>query len=300
MLLLLLLFLTVAEVTLRAAWGFGNMVLYDEDKDYEYIAKPNQHTRRFGNMISYNEHAMRSGPLTPADKCVVLGFGDSVINGGTLTDQDSLATTIVEKKIKSEADGFRFLNISAGSWGPDNCAAYLKRNGSFNANMIVLMVSSHDAHDNMTFEDVVGVHEAYPGKQYPLATAEVVIKYLIPRAARMVKSENKAPDLMINKEGEGFNSGFIYFKEFADKNNIPLLVCLHAEKPEAELKKFNEQGEEILAYCSSNSIKVISGLAIGEEAIHYRDDIHLNEHGQRLWANVLEKEIRQVVSSCLN
>ena len=243
---------------------------------------------------------MRSGALTPADKCVVLGFGDSVINGGTLTDQDSLATTIVENNIKSEASGFRFLNISAGSWGPDNCAAYLKKHGSFNAKMIVLMVSSHDAHDNMTFENVVDVHEAYPGKQYPLATAELTLKYLIPRAMRLIKSGNNAPDLMINKDGQGFNSGFFFFKEYADKNNIPLLICLHAEKAEVTSKKFNEQGEEILKFCASNNIEVISGIDIGEDVIHFRDNIHLNERGQKLWANVLTEEIKRIVSSCLN
>jgi len=87
----------VVEITLRKVWGFGDMVLFQEDKNFEYIAQPDQERTRFGNRIIVNEYSMRSSSLNDQDSCIVLGFGDSVINGGSLTDQDSLATTIVEK-----------------------------------------------------------------------------------------------------------------------------------------------------------------------------------------------------------
>ena len=145
------------------------MVLFQEDNAIEYIPAPNQHSVRFGNKIAYNEYSMRSLPIDADDRCIVLGFGDSVLNGGTLTDQDSIATTIVEKQLQRTNESIRFLNISAGSWGPDNCAAYLNKFGSFNAKMIILFVSSHDAYDNMTFEKTVGVHKSYPKEQYHLA-----------------------------------------------------------------------------------------------------------------------------------
>lgn len=61
------------------------------------------------------------------------------------------------------------LNISAGSWGPDNCAAYLKEKGTFGAEGIILVVSSHDAHDNMNWQTVVGQSVAFPDKQYKLS-----------------------------------------------------------------------------------------------------------------------------------
>ena len=129
---------------------------------------------------------MRSLPIGTNDGCTVLGFGDSVLNGGTLTDQDSIATTIVEKQLRRTNANLRFLNISAGSWGPDNCAAYLKKFGSFDAKMIVLFVSSHDAHDNMTFEKTVGVHKSYPNEQYPLALLELLDRYVRPRLMKLI------------------------------------------------------------------------------------------------------------------
>ena len=292
----------VVEITLRKVWGLGSMLLYAEDRAFEYIPKPNQDNIRFGHRIISNEYSMRSFPLRESDSCIILGFGDSVINGGVLTDHDSLATTLVENHLRAVGSPWvRFLNISAGSWGPDNCAAYLNKYGSFDAKMIILFVSSHDAHDNMTFEKVVGVHKSYPEKQYPLAVVELIGRYVWPRMISMVSQNNNetTENLMINKGGVEFNSGFDFFKDFTKKNEIPFLVCLHAEKIEVEAGQFNTQGDEILKYCLKNNIKVISGIEIGEDVNDFRDSIHLNEKGQKRWAKVLLDEIQGTIKSCL-
>ena len=289
-----------AEFALRKFFGLGDMtILFQEDPAFEYIAQPNQDKVRFGNRVIYNQYSMRSLPVQADDKCVVLGFGDSVINGGVLTDQDSLATTIVENRVKQNfASGFRFLNISAGSWGPDNCAGYLTKYGSFNARMIILFVSSHDAYDNMTFEKTVGVNQSYPEEPYPLAMLELLDRYLKPRVIALFGEESKADDLMINKEGTKFNPGFEFFKDYTQHHNIPFLVCLHAERKEVEDGKYNAQGEEILSYCAQNNIKVISGLEIGEQLSDFRDQIHINETGQKRWAELLNDEIHQTINFC--
>jgi lysophospholipase L1-like esterase len=298
--LLAIISLVGAEIALRKLWGLGDMtIVFQEDTDFEYIAQPNQDKVRFGHRVIYNEHSMRSLPLQDTDECVVLGFGDSVINGGTLTDQDSLATTIVENRYQRDyANGFRFLNISAGSWGPDNCAAYLKKYGSFDAKMIILFVSSHDAHDNMTFEKTVGVHQSYPERPYPLAMFELIDRYIKPRLLGALGDSIGTDGLMINKNGDGFNPGFEFFKNYSRDHNIPLVVCLHAEMKEVEGGKFNEQGEEILAFCAKNDIKVISGLDIGESPSDFRDDIHINESGQKRWASALYTEIYNTIKDC--
>jgi hypothetical protein len=291
-------FLTM-EFALRKIWGFGETVLYKADETYEYIAQPNQERHRFGNKIVYNEYSMRSTALTDADKCIILGFGDSVINGGSLTDQDSLATTIVEQKLNK---GARFLNVSAGSWGPDNCAAYLKQYGDFNAKMIVLFVSSHDAYDNMTHEPIVGRHQSYPDKQFPLGIGEVLVRYVAPRVMGFLQTDapttGGTDNLVINKNGSEFNTGFEFFKNYSKEKGIPLLICLHADTQEVKAQKFNVQGQEILKFCEDNAIKLIDGLKIGEQLGDFRDDIHINERGQRRWANAIFKEVNTVVQTC--
>lgn len=272
------------------------MVLFDDDPAIEYIARPNQDRMRFGNKIIYNEFSMRSKPIQRSDSCIVLGFGDSVVNGGALTDQDSLATSIVENRL---GDDFRFLNVSSGSWGPDNCAAYLRKFGHYKAKLIVLFVNSHDAHDNMTFEKTVGVHESYPDAQYPLATAELIDKYLLPRLRQALGSAAEEDNLMINKGGKTFNTGFQYFLDYSRTNNVPLLIFHHAELAEVEQSKFNDQGEEIINFCKANNIRYISGLDNGESKEDFRDQIHINEHGQKRWSKILENELRQTLQGCI-
>ncbi len=285
----------IIEFSLRKIWGLGDTLLFRADKDFEYIAQPNQTKFRFGNRIVYNEYSMRSYPLSPDDDCIVLGLGDSVINGGSLTDQDSLATSIVENELR----GIRFLNISAGSWGPDNCAAYLKKYGSFNAKLMILFVSSHDAYDNMTFENIVGHHESYPDNQYALASFELLMRYALPGMIGPLTDNSEARQLVINKNGEDFNPGFEFIKNYTKTLNIPLIICLHAEEAEMNENKYNSQGEEIIRFCKKNNVKLISGLEVGENLSHMRDQIHLNSKGQKLWANVLLKEIKETLSTCL-
>ena len=135
-LLILFLVFVVGELVLRFAFGFCDALLYRESDKYEYIAQPNQDRHRFGAHIHYNSYSQRNGE-PDSTKVRVLGLGDSVIFGGTWMDQDSLASTLF-----SETTGTQMLNISAGSWGPDNCAAYLKENGTFGASAMILVCSS--------------------------------------------------------------------------------------------------------------------------------------------------------------
>jgi hypothetical protein len=126
-----LFFIVSGELFLRSYYGFCQTVLFDEDPSYEYLQKPNQDVFRFRKYSQYNSYSMRSEEVdTLAVK--ILGFGDSVLNGGVQTDQDSLATSILSDTLsKLYKKKIQFLNIAAGSWGPDNCYAYLKKTWRF-------------------------------------------------------------------------------------------------------------------------------------------------------------------------
>ena len=90
------LMLVGGEIYLRKSWGFCDTVLVQSDPDFEYIAQPNQKRYRFKKHILYNEYSQRCESVD-SSAFIVLGLGDSVINGGVLTDQDSLATTRLSK-----------------------------------------------------------------------------------------------------------------------------------------------------------------------------------------------------------
>ena len=290
--LIIVFLLVITELSLRFFWGFCDAVLMKEDMASEYIAQPNQERVRFGKHIKYNEYSMRSDSVKKSS-IKILGFGDSVINGGTLTDQDSLATTKLSKSLSTYYDeDVQVLNISAGSWGPDNCAAYLNKYGDFNARLILLVVSSHDAYDNMDFEKIVGVNPSFPDKQYMFAIVELMDRYVLPRFIK----QDYSHELGINKKGlsTGFNSGFEKILAHAQQRNIPFMIYLHPEIGEVRTKKYSDQGQEIIRFAQKNNITLVKELDNGISESDYRDDIHLNDAGQQKMFSILNREIKKI------
>lgn len=288
------LFLLVSvELILRFVFGFCDAVLYRSSEAYEYIAQPNQHRYRFLSHIDYNSYSQRSEE-PDSTKTIILGLGDSVIFGGTMLDQDSIATTLFSKET-----GKQMLNISSGSWGPDNCAAYLKEKGTFGAKAMVLVCSSHDAFDIMSHVPVVGIYPEYPEKQYKLAIWELIDRYLVPRIKGwMGQSELVDPDAKVvkNVNNEGvvqkslnFDPGFDQLLEISKEKNIPFFIYLHPEKGEVEKNEYKEGGKLIIDWANTHHVKLVDGLKEGVTLDMFRDVIHLNEKGQRNLADSFKK-----------
>lgn len=272
--------LLIGELYLRKSWGFCDTVLLQPDPDFEYIAQPNQERYRFKKRVLYNEYSQRNGPID-SSAIVILGLGDSVINGGVSTDQDSLATTCLSESMSKLLNRkVQVLNISAGSWGPDNCEAYLKRYGIFNAKAAFLICSSHDAHDNINYQPVVDIHPSFPSHQYKLAYWELINRYLLPRLLR------KNPPSEISKDGKDFNSGFKQLTIRFKKAGVPFFIWLHPDQVEIEKRSYNMEGIEIINFCMKEKILCVKGLDY-MNLNDYRDVIHLNENGQKKLGELL-------------
>ena len=285
--------IALLECTLRFVFGFCDAVLYQPSPAYEYIAQPNQHRYRFFSHIDYNSYSQRSDE-PDSTKTIVLGLGDSVIFGGTMLDQDSIATTLFSKET-----GMQMLNISSGSWGPDNCAAYLKEKGTFGAKAMVLVCSSHDAFDVMSHIPVVGIYPNYPDKQYKLAIWEVIDRYLMPRIKVYFRGkqlldpdaqvvEKVKSDEGVAKKALNFDPGFDQLLQISEGKHIPFFIYLHPEVCEVMSRKYKEGGLMIMEWAKTHHIKLIDGLNEGVTVDMYRDVIHLNEKGQRNLANSFE------------
>jgi hypothetical protein len=203
------------------------------------------------------------------------------------TDHDSLATTIIEHALNgqySRHDNIRCLNISCENWGPDNCYAYLEKYGDFDADMIFLVVSSHDAYDNMDFRKM-----DYPSQQSLSAIYEMC-EYFILRifAKRQIESDYIVDDSVV------FNSGFSSFHRYTQEKSIPLFVYLHPTRQEVMDNKYDVRGERIIKFCNDNQIPLIEGLK-HETRSAFMDAIHLNELGQKILANTLLSEIKTLL-----
>lgn len=289
---------SIVEIILRYVFGFCDAVLYQSSPAYEYIALPNQHRYRFFSHIDYNSYSQRSEE-PDSTKTIVLGLGDSVIFGGTMLDQDSIATSLFSKET-----GMQMLNISSGSWGPDNCAAYLKEKGTFGAKAMVLVCSSHDAFDVMSHIPVVGIYPNYPDKQYKLAIWEVIDRYLMPRVKVYFRGkqlldpdaqvvEKVKSDEGVAKKALNFDPGFDQLLLISEEKHIPFFIYLHPEVSEVMNRKYKEGGLMIMEWAKTHHVKLIDGLNEGVTVDMYRDVIHLNEKGQRNLANSLKKMINR-------
>lgn len=179
-----------AELFARFYLHLGDPPLSIPDAEIDYLFAPNQDCNRFGNRIVYNNVSMRSehdidAVPKPGQRRILL-VGDSVVNGGVLTDQSALASTLLDAELRAKGLGDAY-NVSAGSWGPMNYAAYFRRYGIFGATDLVLEVNSHDLWEDdpkVSAGACVGKDIAFPDHKPLLACWEGFDRYFMPRVRR--------------------------------------------------------------------------------------------------------------------
>lgn len=145
----------------------------------EYVAAPGT-TRAAFSRTFINSHHMRA---VEADAYDVLVIGDSVVLGWARIDQDDIATSLLAQRL-----GVAVGNISANSWGPPNQLGYVDAHGLFDARVVVVVWSSHDA------ADVPGV-EPQPQNE-PLPEAMDAAKVLIQR----IRDAGAMPIVALHRE----------------------------------------------------------------------------------------------------
>jgi hypothetical protein len=286
--------LILSELTLRFIIGLGDLAIYREDKNYEYFHAPNQDVYRFGNHITTNEFGMRSKKVNKKKKITILEFGDSVLNGGAHVDQEKLATTLQENNLnKTFNNQVQVLNVSAQSWGLSNAFAFLKKHGDFNANMIVLVFSSHDLYDNMHFKKVVGNHPAWPSQKPLLALTDAWSRFIWPSITRLFTGEDEYEYLKDFNDSK-INPGWDAFFEYCSTNNIPLIVYLHASQKEINSGSYNKSGKKIIEISKQNNVQLVTDLTELEgKSDAFIDDIHLNELGHKIMTDLLLPKVKK-------
>jgi lysophospholipase L1-like esterase len=172
------------ELFARFGLGLGDPPLTVTHPTIEYLFKPNQDCQRFGNRILINQYGMRSEPFPPEksspDELRILVFGDSIINGGNLTDHEELATTLLQRRLAEELDRPVVVgNVSAVSWGPGNHLAWQEEYGWLDADAVLLVLSAQDAADVPTFAPLDRTF--LPAEKPWLASWEGFTRYFLPR-----------------------------------------------------------------------------------------------------------------------
>lgn len=284
----------VGELYARRGLGLGDPPLSIADSKIEYLFAPNQDCRRFGNRIVYNDVSMRndypSSVLTNGERRVMM-LGDSVLNGGVLTDHAKLATTLAESALRAEGRHIRILNCSAGSWGPVNCAEYMRKYGSFGAEAIYVVLNPGDLWDVPDHTPIVGTR-SFPDKKPVSALWELVYRYIVPRVESFW--EKKTSRLVSRKDL--VRGGMT--KDAAEKASLAALKYCFSQAPERGViysrvvgdwtaPEETEGERKLRAFCKENGYAFY--LLQLDPSTDYRknDVIHLNDNGQRKLADLL-------------
>lgn len=288
------------ELFARFYLGLGTPTLSIVHPLIEYMFKPNQDVRRFGNRVLINSYGMRSHEFSENKQDSkdqrILVFGDSVVNGGSLTDQNEIATTIIETKLnKLLGTPVVVGNISAGSWGPGNWLAYAKTYGFFDADIVIIVMSSHDTEDNPTFSPLNPI--THPTERPWSALMEGFTRYL-PRylPKNLVKSQNRTPVVEdMNPDPEAVKRGLSDLRELlqlAMRETQNVSVVLWPERLELAVGHPKSGWAQVVGLCNKLDVPCLTLWSAVKEALTagidpYRDNIHPNSSGQQIIAKVL-------------
>jgi hypothetical protein len=177
------LLLIVAEILLRLVFGLGSPLLYQQDPACGYLPKPDQKIYRFFAHNQINHWGMRSANFAmprPVGTFRVLMIGDSVTYGNTFVDQPLIFTSLLNTSLSSlEHTNVEVLNASAGGWAPANEVSYLLSRGTFDANVVLLVLNAGDP-----TQEFASLTE--PDRNFPLqapwsALGETWSRYVKPR-----------------------------------------------------------------------------------------------------------------------
>ena len=314
---LVVILLIAAELFARHYLGLGDPPLWIEHPEIEYMAMPSRTYHRYGNIVTYNAYSMRNDEFSrhkeDPRELRVMCLGDSVINGGSHVDQADLLTARLKTRlVKALERPATVGNISAGSWGPGNLLAYVKTFGLFDADILVLVLSSHDHTDHPTFEPVVGVERRMPDRTPLFALSEVTHRFL-PIYFGWAKDEED--DIEERSDAEKVRKTLASLREIiytAHETGATVIVLQHPKYEEVLGEEL--PGHRVLSNVArSMGIEPIQaatafrdaleedalirkGLQEGESTMPYRDRIHPNQVGHRILADLLFDEIMKVVA----
>jgi hypothetical protein len=264
------------------------------------LPAPGQQARRFFAQNDINSYGMRAAEISPhkeAGTFRVLFLGDSVTYGTTYVDQKRIFTGILQQHLPAVMNKkVEVLNVSAGGWGVGNEVGYLLSRGTFEADLVVMVLNTSDPiqGDAKLFEG----DQNYPTEKPALAVTELFSRYVLPRISSrfVVKADSgsvaAAGDLpegaihvqerllkarqFCHASGAGFATAYIPFRHADSK--LPLYVQAHVD---------------FAAFCKTKNIPLLD---MSEEMnaypanVTHMDGAHLRPEGHQIVAARFERE----------
>jgi hypothetical protein len=298
------------EAVCRFGLGLGDPPLVTRDSQCGYRFAPSQSVERFGNNVSYDANSVRGNTAEHSvETCLkTLVIGDSVLNGGTLTDDRNTATGLLNGlELDFSGKPLAFLNLSAGSWAPPQQLAYLKAYGTLNVKLVVLVLSSHDALGPAT-----GDTPPFPTLKPWTAAEELLLRYGLGVRRQLLGSDAKlgwkapaaqVPEAVRKKSDPTAVSTWCLNEmiTLCNKKQIAVAAVLWPTREESEKGEWDGTAatiRRVLDEQGTPTADLLSNVAAtpGFSSRCYRDSIHPTEEGQRLIAgSILELTLDHLI-----
>lgn len=300
-LIILGLLIILTEIMLRIIWGLGNPLLYVADEQVGYLIAPNQKTRRSGNLIQINEYSMRGKSIKPIkdeQTLRILLIGDSIANGGWWTDQNKTISALLEQQLNKNVSNFtqvEVLNASANSWNPRNELAYLKKFGTFDSQIIIMLINTDDFYGQKPSSFVVGNHPSYLDQKVFFALQELWLKNKLKNRSKSNPNKAQKETNLVDKNLNAITA----INNIAQEKKLQFILAITPLKSETIPpygKTFQKRARTKLEELTKNqNIEYIDFLPIFQQQENpeslYHDHIHLNDQGTILVSQILEEKI---------
>ena len=295
----LILIFSSFEIIARYIIGLGDPPLYVSHPTIEYEMAPSQKLKRFHRNIFINSLGMRSDELSKHKvKKRVLVYGDSILWGGSLIDQKNIATEILKRNLNKKVNNFEVANISAGSWGPGNWLAHIKERGTYNADQIIIVVSSDDWKDNPHYNSLKCTLNS-PTEKPKLAVSELFIRYFYSKISNY--NSRMFEKLDCKEKIYPSNKGLNDLQEFFTvvlKNEIPIIVIQFWDRDEFISEKTKLGYSLVKDLAKKNNVPTIDTISFFKKCSSnpnklFTDYIHpFTKLGQSCLAGVLENALK--------
>ena len=249
--------------------------------------------------MQFNHEGLRSQEIDSRTR--VLCLGDSVTNGGILTDQSQTYPSLLEYDLKQAGMDVEVLNAGAGGWAPSNEEGFLRTKGTFGAKVVVLEIGTNDFWQEKAESSLVGTL-SYPDHKPLLALTELVNRYLWPRIAAKV-FPHRASEAYRPVNSAIFDDNLRIITAMIDESQhqgakVELLIVPFADEIKPGYKDARDVDlarERIKTLCLAKHVTLIDSRPVLSQSRLkiYRDEVHPNEAGNKIMADELQLTVQK-------
>ncbi len=287
--------------------GLHTPILY-QVTSYGYRVAPDQDIRRFGHRVFINHQGLRNEPialLPAAGTLRILCIGDSITNGGAITDQDDTYPYQLQRLLGAGGRKVEVINASAPGWAIANEAGWLRENGVLGAQAVVLTIGTLDLFQEFAGPETVDGHPSFPSHAPGLALEDLVTHYLVPRILRRLVADPGTRLSVQSVQGARENIGqLLDMAELAHRSGATPTVLFIEQPGKFELSDPYTASAKAMLFDALKQHQIV--FANSRDPVEraggahlFRDGLHPNIEGNRIVARVAAGMLGAVIGEAV-